>query len=341
LIGITIIGLLVGMLAVAGAGVIGTTREFAVTSEITQMSQAIESFKTEYGFYPPSFEQFKRAVDTGASAPYGVVHAEAQQLLPFLNKIAPNHQEASTLSPVPDRAMDGYTRLDDWWEFVGCNLDQTSSLQFWLSGLCQNKQFPLTGGLPVASFNSDLYMPVAYNVEVYIDGSDIEGDLDRKVFYDFDTDRMIPVSIFDGPNELRPVVQYVMEHGKTNGDLFYLYRDSGSYVPAVFNNAGARIALDRFDEDHPSLAYHFWDGTSPVVKDDFPNPNTFQLISFGLDGDAGILNPNTGVIWDFALEDGTPDPQLRGDLNSQLPNADDNLCNFAQGRLDKYITEQQ
>ena len=41
LIVITIIGLLVGMLAVVGGGVIGTAREFAVNAEIIQMSQAL------------------------------------------------------------------------------------------------------------------------------------------------------------------------------------------------------------------------------------------------------------------------------------------------------------
>jgi hypothetical protein len=319
------------------------------------MSQAIESFKTEYGFYPPSFEQFKRTVNTGQTSDHDIVRAESNQLLPFLNKIAPNHQEASTPSPIADRAMDGYTRLDDWWEFVGCNLDQTTSLQFWLSGLCQNKQFPLTGGLPLASFDPRLYMPVGYNVEVYIDGSDIEGDLDRKVFYDFDTDRMIPVSILDDNtgNELRPVVQYVMEHGKTNGDLFYVYRDSRSYAPFVqpteehldpnsrtavlvggspapgYGNSAYPAYLN--SPNHRGLAYHFL-STAGSLEPTFANPTTFQLIAFGLDGDPGVQDPDTGVFINNVD---------RGNLNAQGPRSSDNLCNFAQGRLDKYITEQQ
>ncbi len=88
----TIIGLLVGMLAVAGGRVITTSREFAVTSEIKQMSQSIEKFKTKYGFYPPSFEQFKRTVNTGDTTDLTIIAAEANQILPYLNKIAPNHQ---------------------------------------------------------------------------------------------------------------------------------------------------------------------------------------------------------------------------------------------------------
>jgi prepilin-type N-terminal cleavage/methylation domain-containing protein len=357
LIGITIIGLLVGMLAVAGAGVIGTTREFAVTSEITQMGLAIESFKTEYGFYPPSFEQFKRTVNTGDSAPYNVVHAESSQLLPFLNKIAPNNQEAAFgSSPIPSRASAGYSILDDWWEFVGCNLDQSTSLQFWLAGLSQNKQFPLTGGLtPAISGDADLYLPAAYNVSVFINGADIPdaAAFDRKVFYDFDKDRMIPVSIFDGGAETRPIVQYIMDHGKTNGDLFYVYRDSGSYqpvaqpdpshldpnsrmattAPAIPASDFASIDAYLASPNHRGPAYYSVDATGTP---EFANPNTFQIISFGLDGDPGVSPTATadrtrGLLFDKSA----------GVQEVQLPQSSDNLCNFAQGRLDKYITEQQ
>ena len=352
LIGITIIGLLVGLLAVAGTGVISRAREFAVNSEIIQLNQATESFNTRYNFYPPSFEQFKRTVNTGDSAPFNIVRAESNQLLPFLNKISPNHQETS-LSPIPSRAATGYTRLDDWWEFVGCNLDQSSSLQFWLSGLCQNKQFPLTGGLPVASFNADLYLPAAYNVDFYIDGSALEMDVPREIFYDFDIDRFQPVSIFDGATELRPITSYVMEYGKTNGDLFYIYRDSDSYqpvaqpdpshldpnsrtaspMPAIPASAFPNIAAYLTSPNHRGPAYYSVDASGATV---FANPKTFQIISFGLDGDPGVsatavVDGERGLLFD----------QSTGVQQVQLPQSDDNLCNFAGGRLDAYINEQQ
>ena len=268
LIAITIIGLLVGLLAVAAGPVINSAREFAVTSEIIQLNQATESFNTKYGFYPPSFEQFKRTVNTGDSAPLPVVQAEARQLLPFLNKISPNHQETMP-SPIPARATAGYTRLDDWWEFVGCNLDQSSSLQFWLSGLCQNKQFPLTGGLPVTSFNPDLYLPTAYNVDFYIDGSALEMDVPREVFYDFDIDRFEPVSIFDGAFELRPIASYIMEYGKTNGDLFYVYRDSDSYQPVAQPDPSHLDANSRMASTAPAIPA----GAFPSIAAYLASPN--------------------------------------------------------------------
>ena len=356
LIVITIIGLLVGLLAVVGGGVISGAREFSVNAEIIQMNQATENFNTKYGFYPPSFEQFKRTVNTGDDAPIGIVKAEALQILPFLNMVSPNHQE---LSPSPARS--GYTRLDDWWEFVGCNLDQSTSLQFWLSGLFQNKQFPLTGGLTPADngdpSDNDLYLAVAYNVNSFVlPGRNLPAGFDREVFFDFETERLAPVDTLIGSSAiLRPTSQYVMEFGKTNGDLFYVYRDSDSYQPVAQPNP-----LDPVDEannrmssmapaipasafpspaayvaspNHRGPAYYSIDSTGAPA---FANPNTFQIISFGLDGDPGVTPT--------AIADGTRglmfDLRSRGEIFQDL-NSDDNLCNFAGGRLEKFIDDSQ
>ena len=358
LVVVSIIGLLVGMLAVVGGGVIGTAREFAVNSEITQLSQATESFRTKYGFYPPSFEQFKRSVNTGDDAPLAIVNAEAAQLLPFLNKISANHREASTPSPVMARAAAGYTLLDDWWEFVGCNLDQSSSLQFWLSGLSENKQFPLTGGLTFATPPTDptAYLPVGFNSNNFLNGTEmVVGSFERESFYDFDTDRFIPLDIFSGGTLLNPTAQYVMEYGKSNGDLFYIYRDSGSYQPV-----GQPNSIDPADENNmrasspnpaipasafPSIpAYLASDlhrgpayySVNDAGTPEFANPNTFQIISFGLDGDPGVA----GLPADLTLR-GLLFDHSAGVAEVQLSASGDNLCNFADGRLDKFITEQQ
>lgn len=357
LIGITIIGLLVGLLAVAGGNVIGTAREFAVNTEIKQMSQAIERFRTEYGFYPPSFEQFKRQSNRDTTD-LAFVQAEANQLLPFLNKISPNHSELS-LSPITARASAGFRRIDDWWQNVGVYMNQSTSLPFWLSGLAQNKQFPLTGGLDNSTYTPAIpmdtisqveeYLIVGINADKLIDGStDITSlhsrTVERDVFYEIDFDRVIPIPDAFGRF---PVGQLNMEYGKTNGDLLYLYRDAGSYLPPAQpddpaqGTAGAMTfpptprnrSNGTFEGylasiAHGGAAYHLVNADGTLT---FANPDTFQLISAGLDGDAGISHPDTGVT----------NYVERGNVNAQQPNSADNLCNFADGRLDKYIDDQQ
>ena len=348
LIVITIIGLLVGLLTVAGSGAIRTSREFAVNSEIVQLNQAIESFNTKYGFYPPSFEQFKRQSNGSSTAAF--VALEANQLLPFLNKIAPNHSELIQSHTAP-----GFRRIDDWWRRVGVNLNQQTSLQFWLSGVCQNKQFPLTGG-----FMTDPYLPKAFNIDEFVTGVPIgTGGLEREVFYDFDQQRFVEIGDLAGTANF-PVAQYNMNHGKTNGDLFYLYRDAGSYLPfvqpgpiasgntgagaqgpnkdAIYSATSSPVTIAGLQSylaltTHSGAAYYAkeFSPDGSELKLNFGNQNTFQVISAGLDGDAGIGDPDTG---NFNNVD-------RGDIERQFPNADDNLCNFANGRLDKYKLENE
>ena len=266
------------------AGAIKRAQEFAVTSEITQMSQAVESFRSKYGFYPPSFE--------------GLSDAESQaSFLAFLTRVAPNHRE---LTNFPS----GGTRFDGWWASVGCKLDQTTTLQFWLAGLNENKQFPLTGGVATADD-----IPVGYNEILRVADASLpvanragvppaqQRLYRRESFFEFEPIRIIPRDTSAGA-----VATYNMEFGRSNGDLLYLYRDSASY----------RLG---------SPAYHFVGPNGAA----FANPDTFQLISAGLDGDPGIPTDAADL----------------GNLSLQLPRHADNLCNFADGRLDKYITENE
>jgi len=248
LVVISIIGLLVGLLAVAGTRALIAAREVAVTVELTEMSQATEQFRIENGFYPPS------NINT------------ASDLLPFLAQMAPNHRELEMVG--------GQTRLQAWFDAVGSNLDQGTSLQFWLAGTVQNAQYPLTGGLPAGQ------IPVGFNSNQLTNGA--TANLNRRVYFEHDSSR------FAGTGNVR---SYISAFGKRTGDLRFLYRDSRSYAGGAYSLNGA-----------------------------FVNPNTFQIITPGLDGDLG----GTG-----------------GSIFNQGPDANDNLCNFANGRLDTFINDNQ
>ena len=95
LIVITVIGILVGLLLPAINGAMSSARELAMRTEMVQIEQAIESFRTEYGFYPPSFEQFNRTGATSLTATDAGSRG-LQAFVRFLNRIAPNHQEGSS-----------------------------------------------------------------------------------------------------------------------------------------------------------------------------------------------------------------------------------------------------
>lgn len=267
LIGMTVIAILVGLLTVAASGAFRTAREFAIKSEMTQIEQALEQFQIEYGFYPPSF----RDIDSPAD------------LLPFLNRIAPNHGEGNGSTG---------SGLATWWteagqglfesanhspELVDPDLRPGSDLVFWLSQLSKNRQFPLTGG----------------------------GE--RQVFFAFETSRLN----FD--NTTGNIANFA-QPGRMPAP--YLYRDAGTYLPTPGNNDGAYTVPGTTAEDLADAE------TMPAVFNRiFPNSRTFQLVTFGLDGDL------------FAGAGAGPQNQIRYTNPNDNPQGNnppiiDNIANF-------------
>ena len=334
---IVIIGILVAMLAVAINPVLQTARETTVAIEMKQIDLAIENFNTENGFYPPSFTGFDQTA-TGS----------ANQLLPFLNKISPNHQELSPMFP-----GSSLTRLQVWWNTIGNVLDDRGSLIFWLNGLSTNKQFPITGGLPLvdamgnalpAGVAGNAQLPVIFNgdfvvrvdmagtVQTNTDGSnefDLVGTFDREAIFDFKGGQLSD-QFFDGTG-LTPtgagIRVYNSPHGNQKFDLAYRYRNSAFYdladpVGTTSTPVGGR-SRDAF---HISVV-----NANGMPDQVFLNPNTFQLSTFGLDGRASGF-ASTAI--NQPVISGTPE-EVEGLMNWQALNSD-NIANFANGRLDGF-----
>ncbi len=190
LVTITVIGILVGMLAVGVVPAWKRAKEAKIQFEMKQMELSIENFKNHYGFYPPSWV---RITNAGGNTPAESVAT----LLRFLNRISPNHQETSFIPSTSTR------RIDAWWDEVGQNIDygDGDDLVFWLSGLSKNKQFPLTNGALVGD------MPNAYD----------DLTIERDAFYEFKSGQL---DIHD------KVAHYLQQQGKESS---FLYIDSASY----------------------------------------------------------------------------------------------------------------
>jgi prepilin-type N-terminal cleavage/methylation domain-containing protein len=347
LVVIAIIGILIGALAYGLVPALRRAQSATVQMEITQIGQALESFKTKYGFYPPSGERFERDVSSGGN--YTTITAEASQILPYLNRIAPNHRE---LEPSP--LGNGNTRLEDWWIAVGSKLNQQTSMIFWLSGLAESSQYPLTGGIPVpvgASAPAD-YIPCGYNENKYV-GFDVVNSevverplndgtaaanpivLIRNVFYDFQSNQVIEMAdATTTPASPLGVARYVGRYGA--GEHAFGYRDAASYIPYVLPQDPApsdqmpptTYVVDPTypDGSFPGFAYHIEaDGDlNTFTSKNFAAPNTFQIITVGMDGDSG--RP------EFALE--------TGEIMMQAQSSADNLCSFADGPLSAFETGQ-
>ena len=360
LIVITIIGILVGLLLPAVRGALRAANELAVRTEMTQIEQAIESFNTQYGFYPPSFEQYNR------SEARNINHPGLAAFLRHLNRIAPNHQETRTF--FPGITAPNTPRAVVWWNKVGRHLDQTSSMMFWLTGLTKSQQFPLTGGAfrPIPAFGVDTYsngapfqiLQADGTADVFlpdgspfviervdflqnlspgqflfntVDASDLLDDsetLDELLLRNVD---VVPAS------ELAVTAGYRQAKGPSNSENLFVYRDAPAYIPNPLNLRRSGYAYIT------NLPNPLGD---PIGDATFANPRTYQLISPGLDGELGVPFGGESMPTELQLQlQASAFPTAPLVLNevqaldsdwraSDARLAADNMANFAVGRLE-------
>ena len=195
--------------------------------------------------------------------------------------------------------------LASWWEEVGRKLEGDSSLVFWLSGLCTSKQYPLSGNAAIANSSTPL---APYNANKDFNDMDLGVTIDRDVFFEFTSGRLV-----DSPAGIAGIKSYNQPEGKGDA-LAYSYRDSKSYGPIPPVN-GRFIAS----------AYHR--GLDVSGNPVFFNPGTFQIIGPGIDGQVTRqTDPAAVVVTDTVA---LSMPSANAD-----PEQDDNITNFANGRLD-------
>lgn len=284
LVAITVIAILAGMLIVGVFPALNRAKETAIQVELSTLERAVEDFKLKFGVYPPSFARIKNA----------------DQMLVELNRINRNHREG-------DFYQGQQRYVDIWWDQVGRFIrpEEGEDLVFWLSGLCKNRQFPLTNGQTGV-------VPSAFE-------NDAEG-IEREVFANFKKKQLF--------REGNPKVAGYSQ--TPNVAAPYLYLDAGSYLPALANSQSPRFA-----------PYWRWiappggDAMSPVEPNlnqinagavIFENPKTFQLVA------PGINNLTGGT--------GGDDFRMGGNvLRYSLQDAD-NFANFADGRLGEFADAQ-
>lgn len=329
LVVIVIIAILAGLLAVALGPVLRRTNTFAIQQEMTQLEGAIDKFRTDYGFFPPSFKGIMTNQSTGQTLDMSNNtdrEIAVNNLLPYINRISPNHSE---LEVIPGTSA---TYFEVWFKEVGQNIDWSSGedLVFWLSGINKNKQYPLTAGFYDTNANAGGY--TAFNTR-YIDvsGSGSPPLVERDVRFDFSSDRLRL-----GMNNRS--AGYMQAAGENRP---YLYLDAASYSPrnmaVVGSNGitdpaatdgayvnpvvdGADVTIDEIVRASPIAAdwpSNWSAGQARTLFEKlYPNATSFQLISFGIDGEAKtVVDANA--------------PQNPNKWTEVGPDGTDNVVNFA------------
>jgi prepilin-type N-terminal cleavage/methylation domain-containing protein len=334
LVAITIIGILAAFLAPAVMRALATARETAIVLEMKQIEMALEQFKSDHGFYPPSFTRgvdwtgtevgiFRPATDGGNAN----IRAAAR-LSRYLTRMAPQHAENTTPSGVTgggSLAGGQRTRLEHWWIEVGQFLDQESSIVFWLSGLSKNKQFPITDGAVTWVAGSP---PVS--AHGYYPGDTV----DRENRFDFKDSQL---TFFDTAGNVVDagavnawIATYSQAYGKSSGDLVFKYRDAATYDVGVDPQDTASDAYRLGPKDGSETPFPTAGDRSTFYN--FANADSFQILTAGMDGELGaggnIFGADAGMI--------------SRTFNGSAISFDgweglDNLVNFSEGRIDKYL----
>jgi prepilin-type N-terminal cleavage/methylation domain-containing protein len=274
LVVIAIIGILIGMLIPAVGAVRRRASEFAIQTDVTTLNAALESFKTEFGFYPPDMSE----IDSAA------------EFLPYLNRVARNHSEGN--------GTDG-GGLQIWWIEVGQYLGPETSLMFWLTGLSNNAQYPLTFADPD---NAGARTPLpAYKVAVVGSGG-TPVDVERVIKFETKDSQLEQLAGDSLPNM---IARYNQSHGAEKPPI--LYFSSSSYDQFV-TPAWAPNGTITVNGQNVAPYYDSANGAFPVNSED-----SFQIVTAGVDG----LYGNTG------------------DVTARVAADNDNVCSFVEnsGRL--------
>ncbi len=359
LVVITIIGLLAGLLLPAINGAVRSAKEAAVASEISLLDQALASFKTRYGDYPPSFvvldesglyannAQLVQAVQTYFQQVGGLtgtqlntqttkaIQRSERYVKKFFNRMGATPQDING-----DGAFNRFWILegDECLVFFLGGVPRQNAQTFELTGFCKKPDWPMFARVETSN-------NAAYKQTLNRDNPIFEFKADRLV--DFDGDGFPSYIDSLGTDEQSRPYVYFSSYGSNAYDPqdcnFNPLSNAISYNPSLsdivdldFGKNYARIFGGNTGFSISPNPYTtgpaFPTGRSPAWQ----KPQSYQIISAGVDRVYGYGGQFAGKTKSEPLPlDATDISVPRVDPpseSSRSPEAD-NITNFSQGRL--------
>lgn len=308
LVVLAIIAILAGLGIPAVMMALRTANEFEITTDITQLTAGVETFRNEQKLYPPDgyYDVLEKLSGTGETTSTAddwidpddpnIATLLIQRYGPFLQKFAPNHRE---FVAVPGSfGSDADLPIVAWYRRRGQFLNPTNSLNFWLGGgMSESKIFPLSEELQRDSESATDYANRVQNYKAlsYFDfGRDIV--IDPLALWD--TDQVADLGALYGfqPDGSTPNVPAFLRSAVQPGtDRPYLYFTDGNsplYLPYILDASTTPLTTKYVPvaETTPTMTpMYFVDPVTSQVR--LYGEGTFQIISAGLDELYGNGNP--------------------------------------------------
>lgn len=279
MVAIAIIGILMTLAVSAVTRAITRGRETAMRLEVNALSNAVRQYFDKYGDFPPdgSNEQILR-----------------KHMLRLFPRMSPQDQALLTQ----------LTRERGTSNFSTVAMDRAEALVFFLGGFSSDVLHPLTGEDGPLLFRDDLPGAGSLTARSELDFYDYNATRGN-AFFEFDPSRLTYVrgangrllstdEVLLGVNDplhggIDPLPAYLAREGNPTPIVYFDHRSYGvvgseGAVP-VFN--GYLAGTTEFGGVRPYLTER--NGLLPNVSQMFINPDTFQIISPGLDGIFGSL----------------------------------------------------
>ncbi|MEQ8849121.1 prepilin-type N-terminal cleavage/methylation domain-containing protein [Botrimarina sp.] len=307
LVVITIIAILAGLLLAAAGGALGAGAQARITTDITQITTALEDYNNNVGSYPPNAQTNPQ----GGPFPYlEPGHAKTLQTFKRHFKQAfPSHREPDALlaamvglapnGTVPNSPNPG--------EVLVGGMNAAESLVFWLGGFSQDPKYPISGpGGPSYTFNdlgtSAQEDPIENRAWTYPANVQNLGPRTAENFFDQTDNRFIVYSDPRNPQVSRRINFWYLK--PSGSPAPYLYFDTSRSSSAIAQEDPPASTIDGYSggQEAAKLNELVFVHAIKALKEDrsapqpfkFANDNKFQLLHPGVDEDWGelpVVNP--------------------------------------------------
>lgn len=374
LVVILILAVLAALLLPAINSALRSAKNSAVGAEINQLAQALASFKAKYGEYPPSRVWLAEDGNFGQAsgnqiAPGDITYAQlAQRSLAAMRKFFPNVTFSTAVDVFPSNSV-------RWYDFNGDNnfayhqpyiLEGHECLVFFLGGI------PLrdSSGFSATGFSKDPRNPFLNSIPLLNNGNTnpMYSNNRSAPLFEFAPNRLAldPLQVsrygqgWNSPGYLDSLGNVAPTGNPGDAVNFYAYFSAygnGGYDPNDVNfveydasGAGPTTPFPgigvQFVVNFPVTGGCASPAPNPYTSSlttgnrvSFINPQTFQIISSGVDGLYGVGGQYSADNSSGALpHDSSNPPSYSPPYNTSDPTIRtrerDNVTNFHSGRLD-------
>ncbi|HBT78074.1 MAG TPA: hypothetical protein DEB39_14390 [Planctomycetaceae bacterium] len=324
LVAIVILTILAGLITAGATAALRSANNFQIKAGLHDIETALEMYKNKYGEYPPDFAGLDSADDAVKNNALNEINRHIQKRWP---RYSPDSTSESTLAENFFKDLSGACNI---WDFNTSTPNSAVALAFWLGGLPDNDN---TGYTRLSGFSADPSNPFNMNakrqepvMEIIYEENMRKNENNQPVL----VARKMPIVYFRGTSATTDSARRRAYAGQKIVD------SSKNYYEPKFTKITIggvdQYAIPYAVSSNPVVKGSTWvhdlDGNGdPIVQ--WFNPNSYQLVHPGLDGNFNGTRSAPGG----ERKDADDNTNYCADMNQNgiTPMDIDNVANIGDG----------